>query len=422
MRKHIAKAHEGTQAKEIYLGPKIHKCPCCEFTGEAKIDVKKHIDKVHEGKCNICQAVFKTTKNLKNHVFSVHEKRKPYKCSSCHYRSTFMENVGKHIKRMHVGENIEIINVESKIERNNISKAYFDTKTNLENHSTGYEPLIGCNKREPFLKEEQEPIKGSQKVSRGQISTPVRKNTKMKKQFFCSICKSGWSKKNNLKAHISQVHEGIKRRKKPNTVVTVEGTSKILDSEEILKEDILEYMELDELSNTENHFPSPDSKEFLFSRNSTITPLRNNVSKLNTASKTEFNLQIEPSSEYETNSSADNQNFVEIYNEELHDLNHKKSESKKFSQDSSENEPIITRSSHNLEEEIHVNLEPDIGSSVTGNHANDENLELESFSKSVENYEMITPRRNPFKCTKCDFSCRVKISMKTHAAVAHNGN
>ena len=56
---------------------------------------------------------------------------------------------------------------------------------------------------------------------------------------------------------------------------------------------------------------------------------------------------------------------------------------------------------------------------------NDDNLGLKSFSKSVEsveNYEMITPRENPFKCTKCDFSCRVEISMKTHVAVAHNGN
>ena len=432
MRKHIAKAHEGTHSKEIYLGPKIHKCPCCEFTGETKVDVKKHIDKVHEGKCNICQAVFKTTKNLKNHVYSVHEKRKPYKCSSCHYRSTFMENVGKHIKRWHDGEDVEIINVESKFERNkyDICKTYFDTKTNLENHYTGYESQIGCDKKEPFHKEEQESIKGSQRVSRGQISNPVRKNNELKKQFFCSMCKSGWSKKNNLKAHISQFHEGIKRKKKPKSL-NVEGASNVLGSEKISKEDnskcILENMELDELSNTEDYFSSADSKKFLYSKNSTITPIRIDVSKQKMAFKTEFNVQMEPSSEYETNSSSDNQNFVENYNEEQHDLNHKivESESKKLSQDARENEPIITKFSHNLEDESHVNLELNIGSSLSGNDANDENLELESFSKSVEsieNYEMITPRRNPFKCTKCDFSCRVKISMKSHIAVAHNGN
>ena len=53
---------------------------------------------------------------------------------------------------------------------------------------------------------------------------------------------------------------------------------------------------------------------------------------------------------------------------------------------------------------------------------NDDNLGLEPLLESVENCEMITPRENPFKCTKCDFSCRVEISMKTHVAVAHNGN
>ena len=90
----------------------------------------------------------------------------------------------------------------------------------------------------------------------------------------------------------------------------------------------------------------------------------------------------------------------------------------------------IVSSSQNNEKFCNANNEsfiPTIQSVVTSKPIikNDDNLGLESFSKivkSVENYEIITPRENPFKCTKCDFSCRVEISMKTHVAVAHNGN
>ena len=85
----MAKAHVGVKSEEVYLGPDIHKCPCCEFTSGMKLNVKKHIDEVHEGKCNICQKSFKTTRRLKDHILSVHEKRKPYKCPNCHYRSSF---------------------------------------------------------------------------------------------------------------------------------------------------------------------------------------------------------------------------------------------------------------------------------------------------------------------------------------------
>ena len=61
----MAKAHVGVKSEEVYLGPDIHKCPCCEFTSGMKLNVKKHIGEVHEGKCNICQKSFKTTRRLK---------------------------------------------------------------------------------------------------------------------------------------------------------------------------------------------------------------------------------------------------------------------------------------------------------------------------------------------------------------------
>merc|ERR1719369_1956672 len=101
----------------MYFNPEIHKCPCCDFTSGTEKNVKKHIDKVHDGKCYICKVKFKTTTRLKNHILSVHEKRKPYKCSSCHYRSSLKGNVRKHIAKAHEGTHSKEIYLGPKIHK-----------------------------------------------------------------------------------------------------------------------------------------------------------------------------------------------------------------------------------------------------------------------------------------------------------------
>ena len=146
--KHMIKAHEGIKSEKIiYLGPKIRKCPVCEFTCGEKLDLTHHIFKVHKGKCNICDKSCKTRARLENHMKSVHEKNKQYKCSGCHYRSSFRGNVRKHSERVHDGKIFEVIDLEAKIEINECitCKANFQTKMDLENHSAK-----GCDKKKPF--------------------------------------------------------------------------------------------------------------------------------------------------------------------------------------------------------------------------------------------------------------------------------
>ena len=53
----------------------------------ASNDTKFDFKKPHA--CKICDSRFSTKTHLRNHTLSIHEKKKPYKCSSCHYRSSF---------------------------------------------------------------------------------------------------------------------------------------------------------------------------------------------------------------------------------------------------------------------------------------------------------------------------------------------
>ena len=60
---------------------------------------------VHEGKkphkCSICDYSFGKKGKLKRHIQSVHEKNKPHKCSICDYTASHIGNLRKHIKSVH---------------------------------------------------------------------------------------------------------------------------------------------------------------------------------------------------------------------------------------------------------------------------------------------------------------------------------
>ena len=58
----------------------------CDSPFSKKLDVNRHLDSVHEGKrpykCSFCNISFGIKQNLTRHITSVHEKKKPFKkCS-----------------------------------------------------------------------------------------------------------------------------------------------------------------------------------------------------------------------------------------------------------------------------------------------------------------------------------------------------
>ena len=75
LKTHVASVHEGK---------KPFKCEICDKSFPLKGEMKKHITSVHEGmkafKCDICDKSFSMKGNLKTHFTSVHEGIKTLKC------------------------------------------------------------------------------------------------------------------------------------------------------------------------------------------------------------------------------------------------------------------------------------------------------------------------------------------------------
>ena len=63
------------------------KCQICDSSLKSKRNLKNHIASVHERKkpfkCIICDTSFTTKQSLKNHIASVHEGKKPFQCNIC---------------------------------------------------------------------------------------------------------------------------------------------------------------------------------------------------------------------------------------------------------------------------------------------------------------------------------------------------
>ena len=77
--RHIQFIHEGKVKSKF-------KCPLCDVQFSHKETLRKHTEKVHEGKsyqCKHCQKSFKSEYILKNHIDYTHEGKKGWECPMC---------------------------------------------------------------------------------------------------------------------------------------------------------------------------------------------------------------------------------------------------------------------------------------------------------------------------------------------------
>ena len=90
-----------------HTGEKPFACPQCDYRSKHKSNVTSHIKSKHLGirkyKCEECSELFHTQQNLDYHM-RTHTGEKPFACPQCDYRSAFIGNMTKHVKRVH-GEN-----------------------------------------------------------------------------------------------------------------------------------------------------------------------------------------------------------------------------------------------------------------------------------------------------------------------------
>ncbi|CAG9765298.1 unnamed protein product [Ceutorhynchus assimilis] len=82
---------------------KEYKCDECSYAGKTSIGLRIHISKHEKGTyiCEYCSSVFKSNRNLKDHLRRVHQDRK-YACDICSMRFGLRYLVEQH-KRTHTG-------------------------------------------------------------------------------------------------------------------------------------------------------------------------------------------------------------------------------------------------------------------------------------------------------------------------------
>ena len=81
-------------------------CDLCNYASSRKIDLKRHIDRVHlklkPFQCEKCQQSFENKYQLEHHMKSFHLNFRPYKCKLC-YRAPFFQerNLKNHVATVH---------------------------------------------------------------------------------------------------------------------------------------------------------------------------------------------------------------------------------------------------------------------------------------------------------------------------------
>ena len=76
---------------------------------------QQHVASVHEEKkpfkCDSCDYSCNRKINLKQHIVSVHEAKRSFKCESCEYGCASKGNLKKHVASVHEGKKILTLNV-----------------------------------------------------------------------------------------------------------------------------------------------------------------------------------------------------------------------------------------------------------------------------------------------------------------------
>ncbi len=80
-------------------------CHICGHCFAQSADLRKHIRTVHEGKrpfaCDLCSKRFGEKGNLRKHRRSVHFNERPFGCSTCGATFAFKDGLARHIKLVH---------------------------------------------------------------------------------------------------------------------------------------------------------------------------------------------------------------------------------------------------------------------------------------------------------------------------------
>jgi len=234
LKKHQEKVHSILPEEK-----KSFNCSTCDYVGNSKLELKLHIDNVHEGKkikpllCTICGWRGTWPAALKFHIQNVHEGKKSHVCNTCSkgFGTSF-----------HLNEHISTVHEKIKSHQCPVCGKSFGVKQNLDNHIKGVHEknkphkctlceYAGTNRNQlqNHLKEVHEENKPfSCSLCNSKFGLKFRLNRHIKEvhekqnRQTCSLCSSTFSHIGNLNAHIASVHEGksSKKNNKKNKMLT----------------------------------------------------------------------------------------------------------------------------------------------------------------------------------------------------------
>ena len=179
---HIAPVHEKKNPFE---------CSLCPYKTGRKGDFNKHVANVHEKKkpfeCSLCP--YKTGRkcDFNRHVANVHKKKKPFVCSRCPSKFLQMSHFIKHIAAVH--EHFKCTLCPYNFESND-----FLNKHIAAVHEKKQTKPLECSLC---------PYKGCRK---GDLKKHVAAVHENKKPFVCSMCPSTFLQRSHFIKYIAAVH------------------------------------------------------------------------------------------------------------------------------------------------------------------------------------------------------------------------
>ena len=101
----------------LFMKKKSHSNVTFVTTFSQNSNMKSHVASFHEGKkpfkCDICDHSFSQKRDLNTHVASVHEEKKQFKCDICNYCCFLKQHMKQHVKKS-MKLHIQSVNITKK--------------------------------------------------------------------------------------------------------------------------------------------------------------------------------------------------------------------------------------------------------------------------------------------------------------------